>query len=78
MMHVFVINIGGFTGPELARLDTLAAENGITRGDQQWTTPDRKRAAIFAFALVGLGAAYRYHQQKEASSGQEGSEVPRS
>lgn len=77
-MHRFVVNMGGQTGSELTRLDTLAKENGIVYSDQCWQTADRKRAAIFAFALVGLGVAFTYHQQKESSGGQESSEVPRS
>lgn len=76
-MHLFVVNIGGFSATEIERLEKHAKENGVSYDDQKWSTPDRKRAAIFAFALVGLGAAFTYHQQKEASSVEE-TPVPRS
>lgn len=76
-MHRFVVNMSGQTGSELTRLDTMAKQNQVVYSDQCWQTPDRKRAAIFAFALVGLGLAFTYHQQKEASSGQDDT-VPRS
>lgn len=76
-MHRFVVNMGNQTGAERTRFDTLAKENGIAYADQCWQSPDRKRAAIFAFALVGLGYAFTYHQQKE-ESGDQDETVPRS